>query len=141
MSRSFRTQECLLQLKILCIIGRSCHKYHFCHDKSFVATKHVVCRDKSMLAATKRLCLSRQILKYFKICKHKKSSRRVLSQQKLYLWHLPPVITMRRGYTCKRVAQGGTESSNLSRRLSPFLIGRMFLREPSWKYSAKLVGS
>ena len=25
--------------------------------------------------------------------------------------------------------------------LSPFLIGRMFLREPSWKYSAKLFGS
>ena len=25
--------------------------------------------------------------------------------------------------------------------LCPFLIGRMFLREPSWKYSAKLVGS
>ena len=25
--------------------------------------------------------------------------------------------------------------------LSPFLIGRMFLREPSWKYSANLVGS
>ena len=25
--------------------------------------------------------------------------------------------------------------------LSPFLTGRMFLREPSWKYSAKLVGS
>ena len=25
--------------------------------------------------------------------------------------------------------------------LSPVLIGRMFLREPSWKYSAKLVGS
>ena len=25
--------------------------------------------------------------------------------------------------------------------LSPFLIGRMFLREPSWKYSVKLVGS
>ena len=25
--------------------------------------------------------------------------------------------------------------------LSPFLIGRMYLREPSWKYSAKLVGS
>ena len=24
--------------------------------------------------------------------------------------------------------------------LSPFLIGRLFLREPSWKYSAKLVG-
>ena len=27
------------------------------------------------------------------------------------------------------------------RQLSPFLIGRMFLQEPSWKYSAKLVGS
>ena len=27
------------------------------------------------------------------------------------------------------------------RLLSPFLIGRMFLREPSWKYSEKLVGS
>ena len=25
--------------------------------------------------------------------------------------------------------------------LSPFLIGRMFVREPSWKYSANLVGS
>ena len=25
--------------------------------------------------------------------------------------------------------------------LSPFLIGRMFLREASWKYSAKLAGS
>ena len=25
--------------------------------------------------------------------------------------------------------------------LSPFLIGQMFLREASWKYSAKLVGS
>ena len=25
--------------------------------------------------------------------------------------------------------------------LSPFLIGHMFLREPSWKYSAKLAGS
>ena len=25
--------------------------------------------------------------------------------------------------------------------LSPFLIGRMFFREPSWEYSANLVGS
>ena len=25
--------------------------------------------------------------------------------------------------------------------LSPFLIGRMFLREPSWEYSANLAGS
>ena len=41
---------------MFCIIGQSCHKYHFCHDKYvFVATKHVFCRNKSMLAATKRL--------------------------------------------------------------------------------------
>ena len=25
--------------------------------------------------------------------------------------------------------------------LNPFLIGRMFVREPSWKYSANVVGS
>ena len=25
--------------------------------------------------------------------------------------------------------------------LSPFLVGRMFVREASWKYSANLVGS
>ena len=47
------------------VIGGSCRKYHFCRDKSFVATKHVLCRDKSMFAATERLsrqklCLSRQ---------------------------------------------------------------------------------
>ena len=34
-------------------------------------------------------------------------------------------------------AEKKTESSPLS----PFLTGRTFLREPSWKYSAKLVGS
>ena len=43
------------------IIGGSCHKYHFCHDKGFVATNHVFCRDKSMLVATKQnVFLSRQ---------------------------------------------------------------------------------
>ena len=31
--------------------------------------------------------------------------------------------------------------SMAAKGLSPFLIGRMFLREASWKYSAKLVGS
>ena len=31
------------------IIGRSCHKYHFCCDKSFVATKMI------LVAATKVL--------------------------------------------------------------------------------------
>ena len=60
------------------IIGRSCHKYHFCHDKRFVmtnmclsrqicvcrnkhvfvATKYVFCRDRSFVAT--KVCLSRQ---------------------------------------------------------------------------------
>ena len=54
--------------------GGSCHKYHFCRDKTrllsrqkhacrdkhnFVATKPVFCRDKSMLVAT-NTCLSQQ---------------------------------------------------------------------------------
>jgi len=48
---------------VFIIIGGSCHKYHFCRDKSFVATnkhvfvatKHVFCREKSLHAATKLL--------------------------------------------------------------------------------------
>ena len=42
-----------------CIIGRSCHKYHFCHDKTFVAADTCLPRQtllKNMLAAIK-LCL------------------------------------------------------------------------------------
>ena len=40
------------------IIGGSCHKYHFCCDRSFVMTKvclsqYNFCHNKSMLAATK----------------------------------------------------------------------------------------
>ena len=43
------------------ITGGSCHKYHFCRDKSFVVTNtgHVFCHNKNMLVATK-LCLSQQ---------------------------------------------------------------------------------
>ena len=44
------------------IIGGSCHKYHFCHDKCvchnkhmFVMTKSLFCHDKSMLVVTKLL--------------------------------------------------------------------------------------
>ena len=49
------------------IIGRSCHKYIFCRDKSFVVTnmfvvthafgmtKHIFYCDKSMLVGTKLL--------------------------------------------------------------------------------------
>ena len=41
------------------ITGGSCHKYHFCHDKSFVMIKHIFCCNNSMLVATK-VCLSWQ---------------------------------------------------------------------------------
>ena len=40
--------------------------------------------------------------------------------------------------TAKTVLPG---HRSVSDALSPSLTGRMFLREPSWKYSAKLVGS
>ena len=39
----------------VCIIGRSCYKYNFCRNKTFVTTKHVFCCNKSMLAVTKLL--------------------------------------------------------------------------------------
>ena len=34
-----------------------------------------------------------------------------------------------------------TVTTRMILALIPFLIGRMFVREPSWKYSANLVGS
>ena len=37
--------------------------------------------------------------------------------------------------------KGGEPVWPSGRALSPFLIGQMFVREPSWKYSANLVGS
>ena len=43
----------------------------------------------------------------------------------------------------RKESRSGLEPRSLylpAARPSPFLIGRMFVREPSWKYSAKLVG-
>ena len=47
------------------IIGRSCHKYHFCHDKGFVATNTCLSRHKTSLS-----CLSRQKMSFIatKVC-------------------------------------------------------------------------
>ena len=48
------------------IVGGSCHKYHFCHDKCFVATntcllwQTCVCHDKTYLFFMTMVCLSRQ---------------------------------------------------------------------------------
>ena len=47
------------------IIGGRCHKYHFCHNKSFVMT-NIFCRDKSILVVTKLLL--QQILVMTKLC-------------------------------------------------------------------------
>ena len=47
-----------------------------------------------------------------------------------------------RVYTAGRIGQCDCEPVWLrGKALSPFLIGRMFVREPSWEYSANLVGS
>ena len=54
------------------VTGRSCHKYHFCHDKSFV-TASIFCHDK----------------RHFFVV----TNTKVLSWQKWYLWQLPPMIS------------------------------------------------
>ena len=61
----------------------------FCHDKlTFVATTHVFCRDKSMLVATTIFCRDKQLC-----CNENFVAARVLlSRQKFYVWHLPPMI-------------------------------------------------
>ena len=56
------------------IIGRSCHKYHFCHNKSFVATKVLsqqkfACHNKTFVPT--KLCFV--VTKYFCHDKHKSS--------------------------------------------------------------------
>ena len=48
-------------------------------------------------------------------------------------------LSKEQGRHCCPSSCSGSDSGSAT--LSPFLIGRMFLREPSWKYSAKLVGS
>ena len=101
------TLLCSCFWKLLVITGRSCHKYHFCRDKSFchfccgkhvccdktrllsqqkyaccdkrtfVTTKDMFCRDSFIMT---KLCLSQQVLLWQKyVCCNK---RRVLSRQK-----------------------------------------------------------
>ena len=56
------------------IIGGSCHKYNFCHDKRrLLSRQKYACRDKMFVATN--TCLSRQ---------------------KLYLWQLLPMIIQSR---------------------------------------------
>ena len=71
---SKRLHVWLSTVALFLIIGGSCHKDHFCHNK------HVFCRYKSMLVTTK-LCLYWQ--NSFVMTKVS------LSRQKWYLWQLP----------------------------------------------------
>ena len=98
-------------LQINSIIGRSCHKYHFCCEKNmFVVTKHVFCHDKNMFVATNicwtSLLLSQQNTSFVvtKACllrqnfcpdKHNFVMTKLLSRQKWYLWQLLPMIELK----------------------------------------------
>ena len=90
--------------KAITITGGSCHKYHFCRDKSFVATNTCLSRQNPSFAATK-VSLSRE--KYF--CRDKSfvatsillscqktcfvATNTCFSRQKLMIfWQLPPMI-------------------------------------------------
>ena len=82
--------SCTHLCRYLFIIGGSCHKYHFCRDKSV------------FFARSTYLCLSRQ--NYRKIMFVATNIRRdkgfvatsiLLSRQKLYLWQLPPMILLK----------------------------------------------
>ena len=50
------TNPCKTHIDYIYITGRSCHKYHFCRDKTSVTTN--ICRDKHNFVAEK--VLSRQ---------------------------------------------------------------------------------
>ena len=70
-----------------CIAGKSCHMYHFCHDKTFVATntplsQQKFCHDKHAFVVTKDV---------FCHGKHTFVATKLLSCQKVYLWELPPM--------------------------------------------------
>ena len=99
------------QQSYVIIIGGSCHKYHFCRDKSFVMWQNfcAVCRRKTFVATN--ICRNKKNFVATNICHNKQFCRdkttsillsrqiRALSQQKcaLYFWQLPPVIA----YFCR----------------------------------------
>ena len=65
------------------IIGGSCHKYHFCRDKSMlivtkvVATSILLSREKTCFVVTNTFFVA---------------TNTCLSRQKLYLWQLPSMV-------------------------------------------------
>ena len=87
------TCYCIVGMPVLSIIiGRSCHKYHFCCDKSSVATtKHIVSHNKSMLAATT------------KIVTKKKNRNRIMFVVTTYFCHDKTFVATNCVCRCKHV--------------------------------------
>ena len=85
LSKIFLSQQKFCHDKYLCLLQKK-----FCHDKhTFVTTKlclswQMFCHDKSMFVATNILLLQQ------KMCFV--TTNTCLSQQKRYLWQLPPMI-------------------------------------------------
>ena len=48
----------LCALVCVCVIGRSCHNHHFCHDKSFVTTN--ICQNKIYLLQQAYFCCKKK---------------------------------------------------------------------------------
>ena len=115
--------RCKIILNVLfvlrCITGGSCHKYHFCRDKtkSLSRQKRVCCdKYKTRLLLRKfacratKLCLSRQTRQIYvatnmslsrqnkhtfvatNICRDKTFCFVATNTQKRYLWQIPPTI-------------------------------------------------
>ena len=65
---SFVATKLLSRQNYVCVIGGSCHKYHFCRDKTRLLSPHNFCRNKHNFVRTKvlwrRAYLSRQYYVY-----------------------------------------------------------------------------
>ena len=62
---------------LMIITGGSCHKYHFCHDKSFITTNACLSQQNIFVATNKHTFVA---------------TKDVLSRQNWYLWQLLPMI-------------------------------------------------
>ena len=90
------------------IIGGSCHKYHFCRDKSFVATNTCLsrqntscrdkfCRDKIMFVATKYFCREKYLSRQTRVCRNK----RFVATKDLFCFSPTNTCLSRKTYFCR----------------------------------------
>ena len=97
----FNTFFCTEFPEMSLITGGSCNKFHYCHDKTHLLLwQKYACCDKTIFLSwlayfccDKRCVLSWQTC----LCHNNKivAINMCLSQQKLHLWQLPPMITDR----------------------------------------------